>query len=140
MINIVIKENITPNIKELVELYNDAGWINYTNNCNQLKTAFDNSLNVISAWDSQRLVGLIRVVGDGCTIVYIQDILVLKEYQRQTIGTKLMKQLLLKYVDVRQKVLMTDNQPETIAFYRSNGFVPTEEYNGVAFVSYNINK
>ena len=102
----------------------------------KLKYAFAHSLKVITAWDGERLVGLVRAVGDGYTIVYIQDILVSPSYQRQGIGTRLLGHLLDIYKDVRQKVLMTDNQPDTVSFYTKNGFVPVEKYGGVSFVNY----
>ena len=43
----------------------------------KLKNAINNSLKVLTAWDDEKLVGLIRVIGDGYTIIYIQDILIL---------------------------------------------------------------
>lgn len=33
---------------------------------------------VLTAWSDDKLVGILRIVGDGYTIVYIQDLLVLK--------------------------------------------------------------
>ena len=80
-----------------------------------------NSLDVISAWDEEKLVGLIRTIGDKETIIYIQDILVLKEYKRQGIGRHLMEQILEKYQDVRQIILLTDSEPEQKYFYESIG-------------------
>ncbi|WP_430038931.1 GNAT family N-acetyltransferase [Peribacillus simplex] len=41
----------------------------------------------MTAWDDDKLVALIRVVGDGQTIIYIQVILVLENYQDQGIGS-----------------------------------------------------
>lgn len=125
-----------PNIKDLEYLYNDVGWINYTNDLNKLENAFKNSLRVISAWDNQKLVGLVRIIGDGLTIIYIQDILVLVEYQRMGIGKKLINYVLEEYGNVRQKVLITDNEPNTVEFYKSVGFNLLEKYNGVSFVNY----
>ena len=81
MDRIVIKEDIIPEIEELLILYNDAEWFTYTNNSIRLKNAVENSLKVLTAWDTDELIGLIRVVGDGQTIIYIQDILILKKYQ-----------------------------------------------------------
>ena len=66
---------------------------------------------------------MIRTVGDSHTIVYIQDILVLPEHQRQGIGTALVRAVLEHFREVRQIVLATDNTPKTIAFYESLGFV-----------------
>ena len=94
---------------------------------------------MLTAWDNPKLVGLIRIVGDSHTIIYIQDILVLKEYQGQGIGSKLLRLILEKYKSIHQIVLMTDNTKETISFYKKNGMVDTAEYNGVSFVKYNLN-
>ncbi|MBC8591155.1 GNAT family N-acetyltransferase [Wansuia hejianensis] len=136
---IKIKEDIIPEIEEIMNLYEDAEWYAYTKDRIRLKNAIDNSLKVLTAWNNHKLVGLIRVVGDNHTIIYIQDILVLKEYQGQGIGSKLLNLILEKYKSIRQIVLMTDNTKETISFYKKNGMVDTAEYNGVAFVKYNLN-
>ena len=73
--------------EDLLKLYKDAKWLAYTNNPDLLQQAISNSLYVLTAWENGRLVGLIRLVGDGLTIVYIQDILVLKSHKRRKIGT-----------------------------------------------------
>lgn len=65
---------------------------------------------------------IIRVVGDGYSIVHIQDILILPEYQRSGIGTALIKRILEMYKDVYQKSLLTDNTEKTVQFYKSLGF------------------
>jgi GNAT superfamily N-acetyltransferase len=80
------------------------------------------------------LIGLIRLVGDGLTIIYIQDILVLENHQRQGIGRALMNETLEHYPDVRQKVLMTDDTPKTRAFYQSLGFSPCDDGRSIAFM------
>lgn len=88
---------------------------------------------VISAWDKDELIGLVRVVGDGLTIIYVQDILVLKSYKRKRIGSKLLQYVLDEYKDVRQKVLLTDEGEETRGFYEANGFFSCDKGQIVAF-------
>lgn len=131
--NITIKQDIIPDLNQLLELYNDVEWSAYTNDPENLKNAVDNSLKVWTAWDEDRLVGLARVVGDGYTIIYVQDILVMEIYQRYGIGSRLLKLILEEYKTVRQIVLMTDNSEKTINFYEKNGMVNIKEYEGVAF-------
>lgn len=80
------------------------------------------------------MVGLIRVVGDGQTIVYIQDILVKPEYQRRGIGTALTARILQQFSHVRQIFLTTDDTPKTKAFYRALGFAPLEQIGCCGFV------
>lgn len=98
--------------------------------------SISNSLKVTTIWDKDRLVGLIRIVGDGYYIVYTQDILVLSEYQGKGIGGKLLKNILSQYKHVNQKVLLTDNQPNTISFYEKMGFVSAQDYNCISFVKF----
>ena len=103
---IVLKDNIIPDLKDLINLYNSVGWTNYTSKPDMLQKAYENSLLTITAWSDDKLLGAIRVVGDGYSIIYIQDILVLKEYQHMGIGSRLMDAALDKYKNVYQKVLL----------------------------------
>src|SRR5699024_12687232 len=79
--------------EQLEKLYNDAEWYAYTNDLELLQQAINESLFVLTAWEDDNLVGLIRVVGDGLTIIYIQDILVLKEYHNQGIVNEILQQV-----------------------------------------------
>lgn len=127
------RENEPLAIGRLMELYTDAGWTAYTDHPALLEKAVRNSLWQISAWNGEELVGLIRAVGDGASILYIQDILVKKSHQRQDIGSELLQQMLQRYSAIRQTVLLTDDSPETDAFYRANGLIPVGETGAVAF-------
>lgn len=123
--------------EQLEKLYNDAEWYAYTNDLELLQQAINESLFVLTAWEDDNLVGLIRVVGDGLTIIYIQDILVLKEYQNQGIATEILQHVLNKYDDVRQKVLLTDEAPNLRHFYEKNGFESCDKGELVAFSKLN---
>lgn len=59
------------NSEQLERLYNDVEWYAYTHALKVLQQAIERSLEVVSAWDGEELVGLIRIVGDGLTIIYI---------------------------------------------------------------------
>lgn len=107
---------------EILHLYESVGWTNYTAKPEMLSNAYANSLKIFAAYDGETLIGIIRAVGDGFSILYIQDILVLPEYQRKGVGTALIHKLLEAYKHVYQKVLLTDNSEKTIAFYKSIGF------------------
>lgn len=135
MINFNESKNI--HLNQLKKLYNDVGWSAYTENLTVLQQAVAQSLSVISAWDKDELVGLIRVVGDGLTIIYIQDILVLNAYQNRGIATKLIQKILHQYRDVRQKVLLTDEAPAVRHFYEKNGFQSCDQGSLVAFAQLN---
>ncbi|MEH7226691.1 GNAT family N-acetyltransferase [Bacillus sp. JJ1566] len=125
------------NIEQLEKLYNDVQWYAYTNDLEVLQQALFESLDVLSAWDGEELVGLIRVVGDGLTIIYIQDILVLNAYQNQGIASQLIQQILNKYSNVRQKVLLTEEAPDVRHFYEKNDFHSCDKGSTVAFAKFN---
>ena len=118
----------------IINLYLDNEWFSYTNQKELLFEGIKNSLDVIAVYDNDVLVGLIRTVGDSNTIVYIQDILVLKRYQRQGIGRKLMTMIIEKYPHVRQICLMTDESERSKKFYESLGLVNYAEQNTVGYI------
>ena len=120
-------------MEQLINLYTSVGWSSYTQNPRQLQKAVANSLFANGAYDQNQLVGLIRVVGDGLTIIYIQDLLVNPAYQRRGIGTKLINSVLKKYDSIRQKVLLTENTVKTRMFYERCNFNPCDKYNLIAF-------
>ncbi len=107
---------------EIMQLYGSVGWTAYTDAPLLLEQGFANSLLVLAAYENDALLGLIRAVGDGATIVYVQDILVYPEFQRKGVGSALMKAMLERFGQVRQIVLCTDDTEKTIAFYESLGF------------------
>ncbi len=129
-----IKEYENFKLDEIVNFYRSVGWTNYLERPDILKKAYENSLCVLGAYDYDKLVGIIRAVGDAKTIVFIQDIIVLPKYQRKGIGTKLLKTLMDKYKDVYQMELLTDNTEKTKAFYRSVGFINSDEVGCVSFI------
>ncbi len=120
--------------EEILRLYQAAGWKAYTEDPEALRRGFEGSLLVLAAYDREELLGIIRAVGDGSTIVFIQDVLVCPERRRQGIGTALIKAVLERYPDVRQIELTTDNEPETKAFYRSLGFSEISEIGCTGFM------
>lgn len=136
MENLVFKEDIILNVEDILYLYNDVGLSSYTKDIDSLIKSIKNSLKVISVWDKDLLVGLIRVVGDGYSIIYIQDILILQKYQNRGIGKRLIEIILDKYKNVRQKVLLTDKEEKNILFYKKVGFSMAEEFGCVSFVKF----
>lgn len=128
---ITYQSNFVPAAHFVLDLYHDAEWVSYTENEEKLIRALNHSLCVITAWEDTDLVGLVRAVGDGETILYIQDILVRKSHRRNGIGRRLIELLLSKYPDVRQKVLLTGDDPDTRTFYEHIGFsaIDTLPYN-----------
>ena len=129
-----IREYIKYNEEEISRLYNAVGWTAYTENMPALREGFKNSMLVLAAYDGEEFLGIIRTVGDGATIVFVQDILVFPDKQRQGIGTALLKEILNRYPNVRQIELATDNTAKTVGFYKSMGFAEMSEIGCCGFM------
>lgn len=117
----------SPGMEELAALYSSVGWSTYTSDPSLLYDAITRSLRVVRAHEDGQLVGLARVVGDGLTIIYIQDILVAPSHQRRRIGVRLAEQVLAPFEAIRQKALITDAEPRQRAFYEALGFTEVHD-------------
>lgn len=130
------KINDVVSFEEIFPLYEAVGWTNYTSNPIMLQNALEHSLFILTARDEEgKLIGFLRAVGDGYSILYIQDIIVLPEYQRQGIGTQLLRQTLEYFNEVYQIILTTDSEVKTIAFYEANEFTALSKYGCTSFMA-----
>ena len=129
-----IKEYTKFNFDEIKKLYDAVGWTSYTDDMDALEKGYEKSLKVLAAYEDNKLLGIIRAVGDGFTVVFIQDILVFSEEQGKGIGKALIKAMLDLYPNVRQIQLTTDIDPKTIAFYKSVGFRELSEIDCCGFM------
>lgn len=106
--------------KQVRELFAALGW-----------TAFDgllpdlllNSTYVVSAWDGARLVGMARVVSDRVYIATLQQVGVHPDYQRQGLGSELVRRCMDRFGHT-QFILNYDDRSQ-ISFYARFGFTET---------------
>lgn len=80
------------------------------------KNALSKTLN-ITAYDRKRLVGCLRILSDGYFFGTITELLILPEYQKQGIGSRLLQ--LAK--ENTPTMLYFGSQPGIEAFYEKNG-------------------
>ena len=92
------------------------------------RSALSKTLN-ITAWDGDVLAGCLRILTDGCFFGTITELLVLPEYQKKGIGSKLLQ-------------LAKENTPTTLYFGAQPGVEEFYEKNGCqkGFQSYTIRK
>ena len=110
-------------LDEVLELYRAVQWTTYTNNPQVLQAALAGSSRIVVARVDGHLVGLARVISDGATIAYLQDVLVHPDHQRVGIGAAL-----TPYATVRQQVLLTDDGAAQRAFYEALGYREASEH------------
>ena len=119
------------NVDIYLRLRSQVNWKQLT--LRQASMALDNSLYVITAFDGDRPIGMGRVVGDGAVISYIQDLIVIPEYQGKGVGSMILNAL-IEYVDS----LTMDNSEMMLClmcakgrenFYKKHNFIarPTDK-------------
>jgi len=116
-----------PDGEELLDLYTSVAWDAYTRDPETLTAAIDGSSYVVTARLDGVLLGLARVISDSASICYLQDVLVRPTARRQGIGRRLVLAALQPYIGVRQKVLLTDDDPGQRAFYESLGYAEVRD-------------
>ena len=137
---ITIKKQEIVKLEDVLHLYQAVGWTNYTHQPEMLEQALSHSLAIYVALDGDTVVGLIRLVGDGFSSVFVQDLIVLPTYQRQGIGSALMKQALEDFKEVYQVQLATEQTEKNVGFYRSMGFETLSTYNCIGMTWMNREK
>ena len=125
---ITIKKQEIVKLEDVLHLYQAVGWTNYTHQPEMLEQALSHSLVIYVALDGDAVVGLIRLVGDGFSSVFVQDLIVLPSYQRQGIGSSLMKEALEDFKEAYQVQLATEQTEKNMGFYRSMGFETLSTY------------
>ena len=119
---ITIKKQEIVKLEDVLHLYQAVGWTNYTHQPQMLEQALSHSLVIYLAFDGDAVVGLIRLIGDGFSSVFVQDLIVLPSYQRQGIGSALMKQALEDFKEVYQVQLATEQTEKKCRILSFYGF------------------
>ncbi|MBW7900758.1 MAG: GNAT family N-acetyltransferase [Rhodocyclaceae bacterium] len=113
------KEVKTFDTSQLNDLFASVGW-GYGNNLRRLASILENSDTVVSAWDDDRLIGLVNALSDGVHIVYLHYVLIHGEYQGRGIGKTLMERIMENYRQCRHMILISNN--DKADFFAKCGF------------------
>lgn len=105
---------------QVEELFLSIGWVSgkYPQ---QLFRALHQSSYVLTAWDGERLVGLVRGIDDGCMTVFLHYLLVSPDYQHQGIASQLVEKAKEHYKDFFYINVMPE-ESQNATFYERHGF------------------
>lgn len=126
--NINYKENVQ-NVKEFNDLYDAVGWGHYTDEV--AEKALSNSLYSVSIYDDEKIIGYGRIIGDGACFLYIQDVMVIPEYQAKKVGSMIIEKLMMKINEIKKEIphiivcLVATTGKE--GFYEKLGFTKLED-------------
>ena len=99
----------------------------------QAEVAIKGSLYTVVAYEDNEPVGMGRIVGDGAVICYIQDLIVVPEYQKKGMGHAIITKLIdyVKEIKLSDTEIMLDLMCAVGRenFYKKFGFVarPTDK-------------
>ena len=116
--------------EDIVGLYKSAGWWKPYYNIKGIPSLIEGSFAFVVVIDKKtgHAIGMGRVISDGVSDAYIQDLVILKKYRGKGLGKKLL-QFLLDFC--RSKKLLWVGliaEPEQDGFYTNLGFKTMKRY------------
>ena len=122
---------------EIANLYRAGGWWKEEYDQRELPRLIRGSFLFAVAVDvkTSHAVGMGRVISDGVSDGYIQDLVVLPEYRKTGIGTQIVATLVKKCVERGISWIGLIAEPDTEKFYLPFGFHPMEGHVPLIFRS-----
>jgi len=116
--------------EEIVELYKSAGWWKDAPEARSIISAMirGSFRFMVARLPEGRIVGMARVISDGYSDAYIQDVVVLQSYRKQGIGRELIRRLTEYCVDRKISWIGLVAEPGTREFYEELGYGPLAGY------------
>ena len=112
------------NAEEIVELYRAGGWWKDEFDPAEIPGLINGSFAFVVAADKKtgHAVGMGRVISDGVSDAYIQDLVVLPRYRRMDLGTAIVSLLITRCKDAGISWIALVAEPDSEPFYLSLGF------------------
>jgi len=135
--NIAIRLVHTWNEVEIANLYRAGGWWKDEYDPKELPRLIQGSFLFAVAVNLQtgQAIGMGRVISDGVSDGYIQDLVVLPEYRKTGIGTRIVSLLVKKCIESGISWIGLIAEPDTEKFYLPFGFHPMEGHIPLIFRS-----
>jgi spermidine synthase len=128
-IKISIIDNFSADMLErIAELYRCANWISPDGDTGFLKPALQGSTLVAGAFVNGNIVGIARVLSDGVSDAYIQDVVVDPDFRKQGIGAGLINILVERLQKIGIDWIGLVGEPGTEKFYSELNWVAKPGY------------
>ena len=121
----------TPTPEEFNNLTEAVDWGTRENKI--IEEALKHTLYSLCVYDENKLIGYGRIIGDQTIFLYIQDIMVIPEYQGKKIGTGIMNKLIEKINEYKKvnpeiRTYLGESKGKE-SFYEKFGFIsrPNED-------------
>lgn len=121
--------------KDIIKLYKSANWWKDSYDPSSIKYLIKGSFKFAIMVDksNNKTIGMGRILSDGVSDAYIQDLVILDEYRKIGLGAKLVKFLVNYCVSNGINWIGLISEPGQDGFYTSLGFKQMEEYTPMKF-------
>jgi ribosomal protein S18 acetylase RimI-like enzyme len=115
---------------EIADLYRAGGWWKEDYDPAALGALIQGSFSFAVAVDTKtgKAVGMGRVISDGVSDGYIQDLVVVPEYRKSGIGREMVSALVERCLESGITWIALIAEPDTEKFYQPLGFTPMERH------------
>jgi ribosomal protein S18 acetylase RimI-like enzyme len=122
---------------EIAELYRAGGWWKEEYDPAALSSLISGSFSFAVAVDKKtgRAIGMGRVISDGVSDGYIQDLVVFEDYRKSGIGREMVLALVKRCIQSGITWIALIAEPDTEQFYLPLGFVPMQGHVPLIFRS-----
>ncbi len=117
---VTYRTNYQVTAEAVAELFISSGIRRPANDLDRIQQMLDNANLTLTAWDSERLVGIGRALTDYSFCCYLSDLAVAAEYQRQGIGEEIVQQIHKTIGNDVMLLLLA--APEAMDYYPHIGF------------------
>jgi ribosomal protein S18 acetylase RimI-like enzyme len=130
MENIEIKLVKQWDTNQIVDLYRAGNWWEEYYNPNELPNLIENSFAFVVAVDTSlsKAIGMGRVISDGISDAYIQDVVVLPTYRRHEIGKQIIEILIKACHQQKIEWIGLIAEPGSVEFYNSLDFSEMKDH------------
>ena len=130
---VVFEEVEAAPFEEIVELYKSAGWWRDVSDASNASVSIPAMIRgsfrfMVARLPEGRIIGMARVISDGCSDAYIQDVVVLPPYRRRGIGRELVRRLTEHCVAREIAWIGLVAEPGTRELYEALGYDPLVDY------------
>ncbi|MEC1067502.1 GNAT family N-acetyltransferase [Priestia megaterium] len=117
---IIYKTNVLIRAEQAAEVFVHSGIKRPVQDLDRIQRMLDHASLTITAWNESELIGIARALTDFSYCCYLSDLAVVKDYQKQGIGTQLIKHVQSEIGEETALILLS--APSAMNYYPKFGF------------------